>query len=260
MERHPYAPFIRWAQQYRTAGFYRDNGASRSAQAWIYSCGVVAARIDRYLELGHPAAQTLPGSLVLDILELEQSPYSGFPTGDPRRALIDTWRGLAQVYGMARTPGDREFHRLELLTDWAEVLQTPPGADFPGRSLMLARFHDEYRRLDLSQLRKEDHDFKYVGLLVQLLKLYRPLLPTTGTGTAPALRMAPGKPAAPGSSAVRTRPRGKAAVAAGAGTRHGSPVSQADPRRPVKGQQIDAGHALFGNWSDHWGNTLPGRK
>lgn len=259
MEQHPYAPFVRWARRYCTDRIYRNGGPAGSAQEWIDSFGVVAGRIHRYLELGHPGAQALPASLVLDIVELEESRYARFPIEDPRRALIETWSGLAWVYGIAGTPGDREFHRLDLLTDWAAAFEAAARTDFPGQSLLLHRFRQECRRLDLTCLRQEDHDFEYVGFLVELLKLYRTLLPTVASGNAPAHRQFPGKPNGQAVRVRRTQTGRQPAAASPNGTRAISPTYEAGSKRAMKERQTYAGHALYGNWSDHWRNTLPGR-
>lgn len=133
--------------------------------------GVVAGRIDRYLAIGHPAPRVMPNSLVLDILELEQSPYAGFPVDDPRRALIDTWSGLAGVYGTSLKEG-LKLRSLSLLVDWAEAVMTPVSPEFPGNDRLESSFQHELRRLDLCWLDRQRHSSGEAATLAELLALY----------------------------------------------------------------------------------------
>jgi hypothetical protein len=92
MAAHPYAPFVQWATFSYFRGSWHDLDISKPTMAWIRSFGVTAARIDRFLKLGHSGGHTLPNSLVLDIIELENSPLS--------RALTTTVSKACSVRGL----------------------------------------------------------------------------------------------------------------------------------------------------------------
>jgi hypothetical protein len=53
MTAHPYAPFIQWVAFSYFRGSWHDLDIPKPTMAWIRSFGVTAARIDRFLKLGH---------------------------------------------------------------------------------------------------------------------------------------------------------------------------------------------------------------
>lgn len=167
----PYRDFIVWSLKHQVPSLRRNGVMSQAREGWIFWMGVVAGRIDRYFALGHPTARVMPNSLVLDVLELEQSPYADFPVEDPRRALIDTWSGLAGVYGTRLSEG-MELVRLNLLVDWAEAVTTPVSAEFPGKDRMKSGFQNELLRLDPRWLARQRRNSGEVASLAELLELY----------------------------------------------------------------------------------------
>jgi hypothetical protein len=255
MEHHPYTPFVQWAAWYRHDGFASRGALPESAQEWTNAFGIVAGRIHRYLALGHPGAQTFPSSLVLDILELQNSPYAAFDLDDPRFALIEAWHGLSRVYGTAARPGDREVSRLELLIDWAQALVSLPDTGFPGLGRMLIQFQDERRRLDLTQVDRREHDMRRVGSLMELLKLYKPDIASIENGIAQALAIGSLKPTATGrldhSVAV---PVAGARIAYYRDALHRQVRAVREARG--SGWQINSGDQVYGNRMDHWRNTF----
>ncbi|MBD8043352.1 hypothetical protein H9638_05945 [Arthrobacter sp. Sa2BUA2] len=168
---HPYAPFIDWSLRQKVPGLQRNGVMTTTGKEWLCQLGVVAGRVDRYLAKGHPGARIMPNSLVMDILELELSPYADFAPEDPRRALIDTWSGLADVYG---TPPSnlQELTRLNLLADWAEAITTPVGGSYPGQHQLKICFPHEMRRVDLTKMDGQPHDPELLDNLLKLLKMY----------------------------------------------------------------------------------------
>lgn len=231
--------YVQWAHQRFLRSANLNGGASTVATTWIWSFGKVAGKVQNYLESGHVMAHTLPPALVQEILELAQSSYARFPEGDARRVLIDTWSGLAHVYGSAGSSANREMDRLVMLTDWAEAIEALRYSGFPGLRRMAAGYQAERRRLDLTKLRHDRHNFKYVGALLDLLKLYEP----------------------------RPRPTRSATVAKRRGVDDRRPTvcrsGQSDATRDgrhVRGAKPLMGRLaieLHGNWRDHWRNTLP---
>jgi hypothetical protein len=227
---------IQWAHQYFLRSSNLNGGASAVATTWIWSFGKVTGEVQNYLESGHLVADTLPASLVHEILELARSSYTRFPMEDARRALIDTWVGLAHVYGAAGNSVNREMDRLEMLTDWAEAIEALRYSGFPGLHRMAAGYQAERRRLDLTKLRHDLHDFKYVGALLDLLRLYEPRTRRTGTTTAPTQCMVDNR---------------KPTVC--------RPDAIGDSRhvRVAKRTMETLSVELYGNWRDDWRNTLP---
>jgi hypothetical protein len=177
--------------------------------------------------------------VVHEILELAQSSYGRFPEGDTRRVLVDAWRGLAHVYGEAGSSANREMNRLVMMTYWAEAIQALHYSGFPGLPRMVAAYQVERRRLELAKLRPDLHDFKHVGALLNLLKVYEPRPRHSRSATASKLRAVDSwKPAACRS-----------------GQSIAIPASLHD--RPSRRTMETLANELYGNWRDHWRNTLP---
>lgn len=132
MTAHPYTPFVQWATFSYFRGSWHDPDMSKPTMAWVRFFGVTAARIDRFLKLGHAIGHTLPNSLVLDIIELENSPLSNALSDDCFKGLLRTWTAMADVYGRVTTPSELEMSRLDLLADWGHALVRLPGSGFPG--------------------------------------------------------------------------------------------------------------------------------
>jgi hypothetical protein len=129
---------VQWAHQRFLRSAKLNGGASTVAASWVWSFGKVAGQVHNYLESGHLRAEPLSASLVHEILELAQDAYARFPEGDARRLLIDTWRGLAHVYGAAGSSENREMDRLEMLTDWVIAIDELKYSGFPGLPRMAA--------------------------------------------------------------------------------------------------------------------------
>lgn len=231
--------YVQWAHQRFLRSANLNGGASTIATTWIWSFGKVAGEVQNYLESGHLMAHTLPPGLVHEILELAQSSYARFPEGDARRVLIDTWRGLAHVYGAAASSENREMDRLEMLTDWIVAIEELQYTGYPGLRRMAAAYRAERRRLDLTKLRHDLHNFKYVGALLDLLKLYEPRPRHTRSATA-------------------AKPRGvdnRKPTACRSG--HSDAVRDSRHDGTAKRSLETLADELYGNWRDHWRNTLP---
>lgn len=230
---------IQWAHQYFLRSANLNGGASTVATTWIWSFGKVAGEVQNYLGSDHLAADAFPASLVHDIMNLAESPYARFPEGDARRVLIDTWSGLAHVYGATGSSANREMDRLVMLTDWVEAIEALQYSGFPGLRRMAASYQAERRRLDLTKLRHDQHDFRYVGALLDLLKLYEPRTRPSRTATVPK------------QCGVDSRRPTVCRAGRSDATRDGQHVRGA---KPLMGRLAIE---LHGNWRDHWRNTLP---
>lgn len=231
--------YIQWAHHYFLRSSNLNGGASVVATTWIRSFSAVAGQVQNYLESGHLAAEAFPTSLVHKIVELARWSYARFPVGDARRALTDTWGGLARVYGEADSRANREMDRLKMLTDWAEALEALRYSGFPGLHRMAAGYQSERRRLDLAKLRPGLHDFKYVGMLLDLLNLYEPRPKPTRTSVVEKQRGVDNKK-------LTVSRSGRSAA-----TSERRYVRMAKPSAEVLAIE------LHGNWRDHWSNTLP---
>lgn len=255
MTAHPYAPFIQWIAFSYFRGSWHDLDIPKTTMAWIRSFGVTAAPIDRFLKLGHSRGNTLPNSLVLDIIELANSPLSKALNDDCLKGMLNTWAAMADVYGQGTTPSELEMNRLDLLADWGHALVGLPGSGFPGGTVMVTRYVDERRRLDLSQLRKDKTDFKYVGLMLELVRLQEQLVWPLTSVARPAQQQA-GRPAAgarkePASGAARNQC-----------TRNSVYEHDRLPCLPTSGRRwiepsANLAYELYGNWREDWRNTLP---
>lgn len=230
---------IQWAHQRFLSSAKLNGGASTVAASWVWSFGQVAGQVHNYLESGHLVADALPAALVQEILELAQDSSVRFPEGDARRVLIDVWRGLAHVYGAVGSSENLEMDRLEMLTDWLVAIEELEDSGYPGLPIMAAAYRTERRRLDLTKLRHDLHDFRYVGALLDLLKLYKPR--PRHTRSAPA-----------------AKPRGvdnRKPTACRSG--HSDAIRDSRHDRMSKRSMETLGDELYGNWRDHWQNTLP---
>lgn len=128
--------------------------------------------------------------------------------------------------------------RLKLLADWIIAIDELQYSGFPGLRGMVAAYQAERRRLDRTKLRRDLHDFKYVGALLNLLKVYEPR-PRPARGTAVKHRGATTRKPAVGSS--------------------GQSIAFGDSQHvgAAKRSMEALANELYGNWRDHWRNTLP---
>lgn len=253
MTAHPYTRFVQWTMHTYFRGCWHDVDLSKPTVAWIQSFGVTAGRMDRFLKLGHPSGCTLPNSLVLDILELNNAPLSKTLTDEFLRSLLLTWTEMAEVYGRTSAPSHCEMNRLELLADWGHTLEKLPGSSFPGGCSLVLQYQCERARLDLTQLRKGSTSFKYVGIVLELLKLQeRITVPCTlAAGPAP-------QPARRRTCPARKTPGFDASQKL-------RDSAYQDDRLPclptsrgrLMGPSTSLAYQLYGNWREDWRNTLP---
>lgn len=257
MKSHPYTRFITW-----TAATYieeRRPGTkqSESILIWLRAYGVTAARVDAFLRLSYGHVATMPIAMVMDILELSNSKVRQTLKDEYLLdALLNTWDALADMYGKAGTPADRELVRLRLLGEAGHALIMAQGMTYPGAESLLRKYQTDTELLDLSQIHKGTPGFKRVGILLQEIKRQRKVLPKQPTPgpvsqkqrlipTAAAQKRTPLPPMDPHS--------GNTAVA------HDE---DRIPDLPTRGRcrhnpSDNLNFGMFGNWRDHWDNTLP---
>lgn len=257
MKSHPYALFINW-----TAATYIEErrpgaGQSQAILTWLRAYGITAARVEAFLRLSREHSATMPNALVMDILELGNSKVRQTLKDEYLLdALLHTWGALADVYGRAATPADREVTRLLLLDEAGHALIMAQGMGYPGAETLLRKYWLETQLLDLSQIHKGAPGFNDVGKRLECIKRQRRDLPKGPTPVQAPQQQQCTKPTTP----QRKTPTPSANQRADTST----PAQDEDrlPALPTSGRDwrnasenlIDG---LFGNWRDHWDNTLP---
>jgi hypothetical protein len=201
----------------------------------------------------------MPNALVMDILELSNSKVRQMLKDEyVLDALLHTWSALADLYGRAATPADREVARLQLMLEAGHALIMAKGTGYPGEGTLLRRYWLETDLLDLAQIRKGTPGFKDVGSDLEYIKRQRKDLPQRPTPVQVRQQQQPTK----STSAHRKTPTPSA------NPRPGTRTPAQDPDRlpplPTSGRRWrnpagDLNDGLYGNWRDHWDNTLPER-
>ncbi|WP_416417163.1 hypothetical protein [Paenarthrobacter aromaticivorans] len=257
MKSNPYSRFINW-----TAAAYiqecRPNAEkSQATSEWLKAYGITAARVDAFLRLFRDHASTMPNALVLDVLELSNSQVrQTLEDEDLLDALLHTWSALAEVYGKASTPAGRELARLQLLIESGHALLMAQNRAYPARGTLLARYWRESEQLDLTRIPRSTPGFKDIGKDLEYMRQLRRdvqkrYLPRQAARNQRAVQ--------PVSAPFKT-------ADAPAAQRHGVHGSAYDqdrlPDLPVSRRHWRDGcssitDGLFGNWRDHWDNTLP---
>lgn len=257
MKSHPYAPFIKWAMTTYFRGHWEDVGKSKATFDWVKSIGITAGRVDMFLRLDHSLGRTMPNSLVMDIVELSSSPLRRtLAENGLLDALLSTWKEMADVYGRVSAPADREMARLGLLMEWGNAVVHLPGKEFPGGNALVRQYWQERGRLDLDLLRPGRDNFKYVGIVVNLLSLHRRML----RSTEPIIRSSQGRTS--NQSLPESRNEATSLVASGRDAQERAFERDRLPKLPTsdsrwKSASTSLADGLFGNWRDHWDNTLP---
>ena len=216
---------------------------------WSLCFGATAARIDRFLQLGHAGYKALPQSLVLDIIELDQAVLTdALATEGLLKNFVFFWSALADVYGSIGTDSQTEAMRLDLLVEWSLLLTALPGSSYPGVKLLAPRYRHERARLALVKLRKEKIDFAHVALGLQLVQEQEATLGMRWDARSAAFMGTAGQ-----GLKRACQPRNKC----------GGKLVNREPEYAVTGsfvRSLDPStfrFELYGNWRDHWRNTLP---
>ena len=221
-------------------------------QEWSLCFSATAARIDRFLQLGHEGCLTLPQSLVLDIVELDQgAPSDALASDGLLKNFVLFWSALADVYGSSGTRSQTEAKRLELLMEWSLLLTALPGTNYPGVKLLAPRYRHERARLALTKLRKGTTDYAHVALGLQLVQEHEASLGMRWdmrSASFSRIDEAAGR-GLKSSLQPWNRCRGKL------NTHDQEFLVGASSVRAVKKPTLTL--ELHGNWRDHWSNTLP---
>ncbi|MGO4189958.1 hypothetical protein [Pseudarthrobacter sp. TAF60_1] len=257
MKSHPYARFINW-----TAATYIEErrpgtGQSQATVTWLRAYGITAARVDALMRLNLEHSATMPNALVMDILELSNSKVRQTLKDEYLLdALLHTWGALADVYGRAATPADREVARLLFLDEAGHALIMAQGMGYPGAETLLRMYWLETELLDLSQIHKGTPGFKNVGKRLDYITRQRKELPKRPTHVQAPQQQQGTKPTS-GQRKTQTP---------SANRRPGTSTPTQDPDRlpplPTSGRHWrdpseNLNDGLYGNWRDHWDNTLP---
>lgn len=258
MKSTPYALFIKWTAATYTEECLPGAGHSQAVLGWLRAYGITAARVEAFLRLSHEHSIMMPNALVMDILELGNSKVRQTLKDEYLLdALLHTWGALADVYGKAATPADREVARLQLLVEAGHALIMGQGMRYPGAETLLRRYWRESELLDLSRVHKGTPGFKDVGRDLEYIKGQRKDLPKRPAPVHAQLQPQPKKPI----SLQEKTPKPSAANKC-----PGTPMSAKDedrlPPLPTSGRHWrnpseDVTDGFYGNWRDHWDNTLP---
>lgn len=219
---------------------------------WIRCFSATAARVDRFFQLGHEGSKTLPHSLVLDIIELDQATLTDALEAEGLlKNFILFWSAVADVYGSTRSPFETEAKRLDLLVEWALLLTALPGSNYPGLKLLAPRYRHERARLALAQLRRDKIDYADVALALQLVVEHEALLGVRWNGKAAAFTRVDkaAEQRTPSVREARNKFDGESANI--------RPCSPTAARTAVLVDEPALKFELYGNWQDHWRNTLP---
>lgn len=259
MNSYSYALFIKW-----TAATYLEErrpgtGRSQTIHTWLRAYGVTAARVEAFLRLSPKHSATMPNGLVMDILELGNSKVRQTLKDEYLLdALLHTWGALADVYGRAASPADREVARLLFLDESGHALIMAQGMGYPGAETLLRKYWLETELLDLSQIRKSTPGFKDVGKHLEYIKRQRKDLPKRPAPVQAGQQPQPKNPVS-ARGETPTPPVNKRAIT--------SRLIQDRDRLPVlptsgwhrRNPSENLIDGLYGNWRDHWDNTLPER-
>lgn len=245
-------PYVKWTRNVLRNEERPVVSRLRGIPEWTGGFSATAARVDRFLQLGHAGSMILPQSLVLDIIELDQAALTD--ALDPEgllKNIVFFWDAVADVYGSTGTGSQTEAKRLNLLMEWSLLLAALRGSGYPGMKLLGSRYRHERGRLALAKLRKENTNFSRVALSLQLVQEHEATL-----GMRWEMK-----------SAVFTRV--DETDGGGPQNRRQLPpefAAEAMPSRPgFRPAAATRGHMqeptllleLHGNWRDHWTNTLP---
>ena len=138
---------------------------------WVVSFSTTAARVDRFIQLGHAGRRSLPHSLVLDIFELDQAALTdALDAKGLLKNFILFWSAVADVYGSTSTPSETEAKRLDLLVEWSSLLTALARSNYPAMKLLASRYRHERARLALTKLRNKKIAFAQVALALQLVQ------------------------------------------------------------------------------------------
>lgn len=218
---------------------------------WTVSFSATAARVDRFLRLGHEGSMTLPQSLVLDLIELDQAALThSLEDEGLLKNFVFFWSAVADVYGSTGSRSQTEAKRLDLLAEWSLLLTALPGSSYPGVKLLGPRYRRERARLALTKLRKEDSNFAHVALGLQLVQEHEATLGMRwDMQSASFMRI------------YETSSRGLKS-AREPWDECGGKLVNCNPEFSVAAS-VDRGaeqptlrFELYGNWRDHWRNTM----
>lgn len=259
MKSHPYARFFTWTAATYIEERQPGTGQSPAILTWLRAYGITAARVDAFLRLSGQHSTTMPNALVMDILELSNSKVRQTLKDEYLLdALLHTWSSLADLYGRAATPADREVARLQLMLEAGHALIMAEGTGYPGEGTLLRRYWLETDLLDLSQIHKSAPGFKDIGSDLEYIKRQRKELPHRPTPVHVPQQQQPTKATSARSKTPTSSPNPRP------GTR--TPAQDPDrlPPLPTSGRHwrdpfVDLNDGLYGNWRDHWDNTLPDR-
>lgn len=146
MKSHPYARFITWTAATYIEERQPGTGQSPAVLTWLRAYGITAARVEAFLRLSGQRSATMPNALVMDILELSNSKVRQTLKDEYLLdAQLHTWSSLADLYGRAATPADREVARLQLMLEAGHALIMAEGTGYPGEGTLLRRYWLETR-------------------------------------------------------------------------------------------------------------------
>jgi hypothetical protein len=252
MNEQDITPYLNWTQNMLRNEKRPVVSRMLGIREWTLCFSATAARVDRYLQLGHEGSKTLPQSLVLDVIELDQAALTDALDAEGLlKNFVFFWSAVADVYGSTGTSSQIEAKRLDLLAEWSLLLTALPGSSYPAVKLLAPRYRHERARLALTKLRKEKTDFAHVVLGLQLVQEHEATLGMRWHMQSASFARIDETPGRRLKSARQPRAE-----------RSGKLVNR-DPQFSVAASIVRAaeertqGFELYGNWRDHWRNTMP---
>lgn len=218
-------------------------------QEWVRSFCATAARIDRFLQLGHRRSRALPQSLVLDVIELDQAELTDALDAEGLlKNFVLFWGAVADVYGITRKASELEAYRLDLLVEWSLLLTALSGSGYPGMKLLGSPYGHERARLALTKLRKGEADFANVALGLQLVTEREAELGIRWNGQSGAFTRRDEDATGEQSSRQQLSEPGRKYEGQYL-------VSSVAAKYSVYVEEPTLRFELYGNWQDHWRNT-----
>lgn len=258
MNSNPYSRFINWTDATYIQERRPDTEEAQATHEWLKAYGITAARMEVFLRLFRDRSTIMPNALVLDILEPSNSQVRQTLEDEYLLdALLHTWSALAEVYGKAASPAERELARLQLLIESGQALLMAQGQAYPGTGTLLARYWQESGQLDLTQIPRSTPGFKDIGTDLEFMRLLRRdvqkrYLPPQASRHKRAVQPVSGQRKTADTAAAQ-HDGGLKGIAYDEDRLPDLPVSR--PHwRDGRSSMTDG---LFGNWRDHWDNTLP---
>ena len=245
-------PYLNWTKNLLRTDEQPAVAKTLGSTEWSLCFSATAARIDRFLQLGHEGSKTLPSSLVLDVIELDKSWLTDVLDDEGLlKNFVYFWSAIVDVYGGPATSSQTEAKRLDLLVEWSLLLTALPGSNYPAMKQLARRYQHERARLALTKLHKADLNFAHAAMGLNLVQDHEAALGLRWDMQLAAFTRAGETKDENVKRAQRPRNEGLGELLEPERDYLGASSIFCTLERPVLKLE------LHGNWRDHWTNTLP---